>query len=254
MWTNIRYILMTAVRDRLFVGLLGGLLLAAFICRAMGYTAMLEPQQMTLTLTGAVSRMMLAVGVIVFVCFHVRHAFDSKEIDVLLSRPISRANLVLSYWLGFALIACLLVLPVYGILYLNGLLNVAGYLNWSASLLLEMFLVIAMSLFAAFTLSSAVSSVLASLGIYVLSRMMGFFVATTKSGVIFSDPMVNKSLKYLIDGVSLIIPRLDFFGKSSWLVYGMQLELNSFLYVLQAGIFVPLLICLTIIDFKRKQF
>lgn len=254
MWTNIRYILITAVRDRLFVGLLGALVLAAVISRAMGYTAMLEPEQMTLTLSAAMSRMILAVGLIVFVCFHVRHAFDSKEIDVLLSRPISRANLVLSYWLGFALIAMLLVLPVYGILYINGLLNLQGYVNWSASLLLEMFMVVAISLFAAFTLSSAVSSVLASLGIYVLSRMMGFFVATAENGVLFSDADVNNSLKYMIDGISLIIPRLDFFGKSSWLVYGIELNWEHFLYVAQAGVFVPLLIVLTIIDFKRKQF
>ncbi len=254
MWTNIRYILITAVRDRLFVGLLGALVLAAVISRAMGYTAMLEPEQMTLTLSAAISRMILAVGLIVFVCFHVRHAFDSKEIDVLLSRPISRANLVLSYWLGFALIAMLLVLPVYAILYINGLLNLQGYLNWSASLLLEMFMVVAISLFAAFTLSSAVSSVLASLGIYVLSRMMGFFVATAENGVLFSDADVNNTLEYMIDGISLIIPRLDFFGKSNWLVYGIELNWEHFLYVAQAGVFVPLLIVLTIIDFKRKQF
>jgi ABC-type transport system involved in multi-copper enzyme maturation permease subunit len=254
MWTNIRYILITAVRDRLFFGLLAALVLAALISRAMGYTAMLEPEQMTVTLNAAISRMILAVGLIVFVCFHVRHAFDSKEIDVLLSRPISRANVVLSYWLGFALIAMFLVIPVYGILYLNGILNNSGYLNWSVSLLLEMLLVVAIGLFAAFTLSSAVSSVLASLGIYVLSRMMGFFVATAENGVLFSDADVNSGLEYLIDGISLIIPRLDFFGKSSWLVYGSQMDWEHLLYVVQAGVFVPLLIVLTIIDFKRKQF
>lgn len=254
MWTNIRYILITAVRDRLFVGLLSGLLAASFICYSMGGTAMLEPQQMTITLTAAVSRMILAVGIIVFVCFHVRHAFDSKEIDVLLSRPISRANLVLSYWLGFMLIASLLVLPAYGILIANGILNLQGFLNWSLSLWLEMMMVIAISLFAAFTLSSAVSSVLSSLAIYVLSRMMGFFVVTAQKGVLFSDQTVNQSLEYVIDGISLIIPRLDFFAKSNWLIYGADFTLNNIYYVAQAAIFVPLLMCLTIIDFKRKQF
>lgn len=254
MWTNIRYILITAVRDRLFAGLLGGLIAAAFICYSMGSTAMLEPQQMTITLSAAVSRMILAVGLIVFVCFHVRHAFDSKEIDVLLSRPISRANLILSYWLGFALIASVLVIPVYIILAANGILNITGFANWALSLWLEMLMVIAMSLFAAFTLSSAVSSVLASLAIYVLSRMMGFFVATAQSGVLFADIAVNQSLTSTIDAISLVIPRLDFFAKSNWLIYGADLNFINLLYVMQAGIFVPLLICLTIIDFKRKQF
>jgi hypothetical protein len=34
-----------------------------------------------------------------------------REIDVLLSRPISRTSLVMSYWLGFAMVATLLVVP-----------------------------------------------------------------------------------------------------------------------------------------------
>lgn len=254
MWTNIRYILITAVRDRLFIGLLVALIVAALISRAMGYTALLEPQQMTLTFSAAAARMILAVGMIVFVCFHVRHAFDSKEIDVLLSRPISRANLVVSYWMGFALIGTILVVPVLVILYLAGILQWNGFINWSVSLLLEIWLVVAISLFSAFTFSSAVSSVLSSLGFYVLSRMMGFFVATAKNGVLFSDPWINLVLERTIDFVSVLIPRLDFFGKSKWLIYGMDMQLEHFLYAIQAGIFIPLLVVFTIIDFKRKQF
>ena len=89
MLTNIRYILITASRDKVFIGLLIGLVAATLISRAMGYTALLEPEQMTMTFSAASARMILAVGLIVFVCFHVRHAFDSKEIDVLLEQAYS---------------------------------------------------------------------------------------------------------------------------------------------------------------------
>ncbi len=254
MWTNIRYILITAGRDRLFVGLIAGLIAAGLIARAMGYTAMLEPEQMTLTFSAAAARMILAVGLIVFVCFHVRHAFDSKEIDVLLSRPISRANVVVSYWLGFALIGIVLTLCAVLMLYVNGILHQQGYMNWGASLLLECWLVVAIALFTAFTFSSAVSSVLSSLAFYVLSRMMGFFVVTAENGVLFSEQKVNLVLEYIIDAISFIIPRLDFFGKSNWLAYGVSDAADYYLYALQAGVFIPLLLVFTIIDFKRKQF
>lgn len=254
MWTNIRYILMTAVRDRLFVGLLIGLVAAALISRAMGYTALLEPEQMTLSFSAASARMILAVGLIVFVCFHVRHAFDSREIDVLLSRPISRASLVLSYWFGFALIALLLTGAAALILAIAGLLDIPGFALWAASLVLELWLVVAIALFTAFTLSSAVSSVLASLGFYVLSRMMGFFTATAENGVLFADATINNLLERAIDFVSLFIPRLDFFGKSSWLVYGIEPGGEAWYFLLQAVVFIPLLILLTMIDFRRKQF
>lgn len=254
MLTNIRYILITAIRDRLFIGLLAAMILAALVSSAMGYTALLEQEQMTLTLSAASIRMILAVGVIVFVCFHVRQAFETKEIDVLLSRPISRPNLVLSYWLGFALIVVILSVLAAGMLYALGIITWTGYFVWSASLLAELWLVVAISLFAAFTLTSAVSSVLASLGFYVLSRMVGFFVATAKNGVLFSDHHINSALEFIIDVISFIIPRLDFFGKSQWLIYGIEADPNYFLFLIQSVIIIPLLLLFTILDFKRKQF
>jgi ABC-type transport system involved in multi-copper enzyme maturation permease subunit len=217
-------------------------------------TAMLEPEQMTLTFAAGGMRMILAIGLIVFVCFHIRHAFESREIDVLLSRPISRSHVVLSYWLGFALITTLLAIPAMVILWLLGLIDVTGYAYWSLSLLLELWLVVAISLFAAFTLPSAVAAVLASMGFYVLSRMMGFFLSTAENGVLFDDPTVNEVLKNVILFISVFIPRLDFFGKSTWLVYETDYLQYVWLYVKQTVIFIPFLLVLTMIDFRRKEF
>src|SRR5688572_3022179 len=110
MLSNIRYVLLTATRDRLFFGLLLGILVAAYISSVLGSTAMLEPAQMTLSFTAASARVIIMIGLIVFIGFHMRNAFDAREIDVLLSRPISRTTLVLSYWLGFITVATLLVI------------------------------------------------------------------------------------------------------------------------------------------------
>jgi hypothetical protein len=77
MRTNIRYILTTAMRDRLFIGLLLAVAAAAYISSVLGSTAMLEPQQMTLAFTAASSRLILMVGMIVFIVFHVRAAFEN---------------------------------------------------------------------------------------------------------------------------------------------------------------------------------
>lgn len=174
MKTNIRYILLTALRDWLFVGLLFGVVLAAMISSSMGNMAMVEPEQLKLTYAAASTRLVLVVGLIVFVCFHLRNAFDTREIDVFLSRPISRRNLVFSYWLGFSLVAMLLVVPSIVIIYMVGIIHAQGFVIWASSLVLEVLLVVAVALFCAFTLKSAVSAVMASLGFYVLSRMMGF--------------------------------------------------------------------------------
>lgn len=254
MRTNIRYILLTALRDWLFVGLMLGVILATLISSAMGDMAMVEPEQLKRVYAAASSRMVLMVGLIVFACFHVRHSFDTKEIDVFLSRPITRANLVISYWLGFACVALLLVVPTIAIISFTGYHNTSGFALWALSLVLESLLVVASALFSAFTLRSAVTSVIATLGFYVLSRMMGFFLATTHSAFLFQNHTVNEIVRQLMEYLAIFVPRLDFFAKTEWLTYGVQGHHDLILLLLQTGIFIPLLILATILDFRRRQF
>ena len=254
MFSNIRYVLLTATRDRLFFGLLVAVLAAAYISSVLGSTAMLEPEQMMLSFTAASARVIIMVGIIVFIGFHMRNAFDAKEIDVLLSRPISRTTLVLSYWLGFAAVATLLVVPTVALMYFLKVLNMTGYYLWALSLLLESWLVVSIALFASLTIRSGVGTVLASLAIYTLSRMMGFFVSTTKSGILFHQEEANIASTWLMKIISIVVPRLDFFAHSNWLIYGAKSYDDLFLFLVQGAVFIPLLIVAAVIDFKRKQF
>jgi hypothetical protein len=252
MLTNIRYILITALRDWLFIGLVAVILCATLISAVLGSTAFLEEKQMTVTFAAGSSRLIMMVGLIVFVCFHIRHAFDTKEIDVILSRPISRSNLVIAYWLGFAFVGALLTLPIVAIVALIGVGSWSGFAGWAVSLLLESSLVVGLALFSAFTLRSAVTAVIACMGFYVLSRMMAFFVITAKSGVVAGNKFIV--LKYALIAISTLVPRLDFFAKTEWLVYGFNSNQDWLVAVAQAAVFVPLLLLASIADFRRKQF
>ena len=252
MLTNIRYILLTALRDWLFIGLFIGILVATGISATLGSTAFIEEKEMTLSFASGSARLILMTGLIIFVCFHIRSAFDTKEIDVILSRPISRSNLVISYFLGFSFVGLLLTIPIIAILGLIGVLNLSGFIAWAASLVLEMGLVVGVALFSAFTLRSAVTSVLGCMGFYVLSRMMAFFVYTAHSGMVAEPKFVV--LRWALQAISTILPRLDFFGKSEWLIYGLKSAADFQIFAAQALIFVPILLFATMVDFKHKQF
>lgn len=254
MLTTIRYVLLTALRDRLFFGLLIGVAFATYIAAVLGSTAMIEMKEMTLSLSAGSARMILMVGLIVFVCFHLRHAFDTKEMDVLLSRPLSRTSLVVSYWLGFAVVALLLVIPIGALLAWLGILNKTGYALWMISLALESLLVVAVALFASFTLRSGVSSVLASLGLYVLMRMMGFFIASSQSSLLNQVDKSNIAMKYVLKVISVVVPRLDLFGNTQWLLYGAETHPVLSILLPQTVIFIPLLLVATMLDFRRRQF
>lgn len=252
MLTNIRYIMITALRDWLFIGLFVGILVATAISATLGSTAFIEETEMTLSFASSSSRLILMAGLIIFICFHIRNAFDTKEIDVILSRPISRSNLVISYWLGFSFVGLLLTIPVVAIIAFIGAVNFTGFIGWSLSLLLEMGIVVALALFSAFTMRSAVTAVLGCMGFYILSRMMAFFVFTSNSGMFNDIKFVG--LKWALQAISTLLPRLDFFAKSDWLVYGFVSQQDWQVCIAQALVFIPLLLAATMIDFRRRQF
>ncbi len=254
MFTNIRYIFLTALRDNMFYVLLLGVMGVAVIAHMLGATAPTNTRELTLSYSSSAARLMIVTGLIIFVCYHLSSAFATHEIDVFLSRPITRANLVISYWLGFANIALLHVIATVTLLAFQGVISWSGFAYWSLSLLLECWLAVAIALFTSFTLRGGFISVMASMAFYILARMMAYFIETSQAAFGFEKPWVNYILIYALKGVSIIMPRLDFFAKTDWLSYGVRYSEDIKFFILQAVIFIPLLILATIADFRRKQF
>lgn len=259
----IRYTMITALRDFLFIGLLGLILVAMFISHFLGNTALVEQNQMTLSYMGSITRLILITGLILFVCFHVRRSFDNKEIEVILSKSISRTKFITSYWLAFAILSLIVTIPVTILICGFAETNHSGLLFWSISLMLEGLMMVAFAMLSALIMNSAVTSALSSLGFYFISRMMGFFVATiyNRPGQVtlsFDNFTWGNSLNWLSEQIlvlcSTLLPRLDLFGKTSWLIYGISDKKELVIFFLQSIIYIPLLLAVANFDFKRKQF
>ncbi|MDX1949158.1 MAG: hypothetical protein SFT90_01500 [Rickettsiales bacterium] len=253
--TTIRYVILTALRDFLFVGILGALIASVFLSHFLASTVMLEKQQMLSSFTTGSARVVLVVGMIVFICFHIRRAFENREIDLMLSRPISRASFIFSYWLGFSIVALLMVsaLAFYMICFFE--YDYTGLSIWVSSMVLELFIIVAFALFTSVILKSSVSSVLLCFGFYILSRMIGFFHYVLEKAVTYTYEYFEFYAQKIIWLVSFLMPRLDLFAQSKWLVYGVDFSADNLIFpVIQTLIYVPLLLCLAIVDFSRKQF
>ncbi|TAE83805.1 MAG: hypothetical protein EAZ74_03220 [Alphaproteobacteria bacterium] len=249
------FILLTAVRDRLFPAIIALIVLITGITLALSETAMIEEHAMHVAMSAGVTRIVLVMGVMLFVCFHIRAMFDQKEMDVILSRPVSRTQLVLGLWLGFAAVAAMLVCAEMVVLLVVGVPSLLSLLVWSASVGWECLLVIAIAMFASLSNKSAVSSVLISLTFYTLGRLMAFFVATANARRVFETPLLHDALRYLVEALSVLMPRLDLFADSAWLVYGVApYHEHIMLAAIQTVIFIPFLLGLTLIDVHRKQF
>ena len=251
MKTNIRYVLLCALQDRLFYGLVALIIAIAAISHVLGGTAFIENPEITLVFTAGAVRLTLAITAIVFVCFYVKSAFDHKHMDVLLSRPISRDYIVLSHWLGFSVVSICMVIPVVLVFWLLGVLHVDGLIGWSLSMILELWIIVAFALFASLIMKSAVVSVLASLAFYVLARMIILFVMTAERGAAGADLAF---LSDFLEWVALIIPRIDLFSKSEWLIYGLGESFALHHLLGQTLLYVSLLLIMCMMDFRKRQF
>lgn len=264
----IKYTLLTAVRDWLYLGIFLLVIGAVFLSIFLGGTALSEQGKASIAFIASSVRIITILGLVLFVCFHVRRSIENKEVELILTRPISRVSFVLSYYLGFATLAASLIIPISIILSLSVfnfsfvdidqdkiapmLVNIA---LWSCSFFLETLIITAFAFFATLILESAVFSTLATLTFYFMSRIIGFFIISMHNPAsLIKGTMLGRVSENALMAISTMLPRLDMFTRSEWLVYGIADKSEYMLFAGSALIFIPLILLMTIFDFLRKQF
>lgn len=253
----LKYILLSGTRDKLYLGLFISLVLTFSLSIFLGSTALVEEQQMTTAYISGLSRGVLVVGTILFVCLNVNRSFENKEVEFILSKAISREQFILSYLMSFFIAIMLILIPLVLAIFFVTTADKFGLLIWSLSLFSELMIMISFSLLASLILKNSFSSIMAAVGFYLISRLMGMFVMAINlpenlsvTDLSFSAHSFSIVLKIL----SAIFPRLDLFGQSEWLNYGVSNFDNLQIILLQSLVYIPLMIFMSFHDFKKKQF
>ncbi len=247
--------LLTASRDLLFLGLFVLVLFGILISKFVGSTALVEKAEMQVTYLAAISRLIINLGLILFIVFHVRRSFENKEVELLLSKPISRQKFVLSYYLGFTILAVIISISSSVLIFSLSPVTFLPTIFWSFSVLCENLIIISFAILASFMLKSAISASLASLAFYSLARMMGFFVSGVKFEN-FADLQftVQSFSEVILIFCSIFLPRLDLFSKTEWLLYGNFKMADFWVILVSISIYPAFLFLMTLIDFKKREF
>lgn len=199
----LKYILLSGTRDRLYLGLFISLIVTFSLSIFLGSTALVEEQQMTTVYIAGLSRGVLVVGMILFVCLNINRAFENKEVEFILSKAISREQFIFGYLGGFFIAAFLIILPLIMAILIVTKADKFGLLIWSLSLLSELMIMISFALLSSLILKNSFSSIMATAGFYIISRLMGMFVMAinlpakvTASTVEFSAQSFGLILKF----------------------------------------------------------
>jgi hypothetical protein len=250
----LKYILLTAARDWLFIGLFIAVIIASALSLFLGTNALSEEYEMKIAFIAGSTRLILSIGMVLFICFHIRRSFENREVDFIISRPISRVTFLLAYFISFFVLSLLLLLPVIGFIFVVFKPEFMGLLAWSLSIFCELIIMSSFAILSSLILKSAVSSVISCFGFYILSRIMGYAVSSIIIPAKLNNLNISTTIESLLKVLSSVFPRLDLFGQSNWLIYANIKSETLTLILTQSVIYISLILLMSIFDFKKKQF
>ncbi|MGH1456865.1 MAG: hypothetical protein ACRBDI_08800 [Alphaproteobacteria bacterium] len=240
------------MRDKLVLSMLVMFALGACLSLFFGSSAVIEKDQFTLVFTAGSLRILSVMGLCLFVIFFIRRSFDGKDIEFLLSRPVGRIHLILSYFVAFSILCFIMSFAVGLCLYaVSPHLFSQAHLIWLLSILVENIIMVSAALFFSMYISSAASAAMVTFGFYALARMMGQLIGIIDSSLIDSGGGLSMALQL----VSVVTPRLDLLGQSSWLLYGVPYDGFGMMQIIGQGVvFCSLVLCAACYDFSRRAF
>ncbi|SHN39881.1 hypothetical protein SAMN05192549_11086 [Duganella sacchari] len=248
--TIARYTLLEALRNRLLWLVLVMAAAAVAVSGFLNELALTESRQLQAALLGAVLRLAAVFLIATFVVTSMAREASDKGLELLLALPLSRAVYLFGKLAGFGALAALPAL-LFGALALFFAPPAQAAL-WAFSLLCECWIVAAFSVLCMLTLSQVLPALAAALSFYLLARV----IATLQllgHGASTAHSNGQQALSTGIDGLALLLPHLDQFTRSDWLVYHNGSGADLAAIATQTAIYVALLAAAALFDLHRKN-
>ncbi len=249
----IKFIILNSLRDKIYFAIFSLIIGAFFLAILLGSTMINEQQQSSVVFFAGYLRLIIIVGFIIFTCLTITKSIDNKEIEVIISKSISREKFILSYYFGFICCFLMIFLACFALIICFFQFNWLGLLAWSLSLILEACILISFAILTSLMLNKSFIAIFSSLAFYIISRMMGVFVLAIEIPQTIAQAK-SSMLQILLKIISIAIPRLDLFTQSSWLINQFQDFYQLKIILLQSLIYIPLLTFMSFHDFRKKEF
>jgi len=230
---------------------LASLLVAVSLAAFLSEVAITESRSLQLSVLAAVLRAAAVFFVAAQVTASTLRELNDKGLELMLSLPLGRSTHYLGRLAGFSVGAVALA-AIFSAALLPWAAPGAVVL-WGASLACEAALVAAAALFFAMTLAQVVPAIAATVGLYLLARSIAAIQAIA-AGPLAADSLVTRLAGFAVDGVALLLPRLDAVTRTEWLLYEVP---SADAYALALGglaLYGVLLVGAGLFDFHRRNF
>lgn len=250
LWTVARFTLVDMLRSSWLWLCLAAALAVASVATFAGGLALTERHEIILTTIAPLARLCCVAVVALLGASALVREIQERTWLLMLAAPMSRSLWLVGKWLGLsiaaAISALLLSIPV---LILQPGIN--GFI-WAGSLLLESVLVAALLIAAALSFKQVPATLFATASFYFASRVIGLAKLLNDRAPIETTGLQTIS-HGLIEGLALLLPRLDIFTSTSWLFAKEQATFDLSIIAFQVVLYSGLALTAACIDLNRKD-
>lgn len=231
--------------------LIYGLVMALSMGAALfiGQLVLTDPGRTRIIILAAMLRALLAAVVILHVAAAVNRETEEQGRDMLLAAGLPAPLLIAGRLLGYGLAAAIMAVGAGLLLMANG----AGrqLFVWVVGLGCELSLLAAFSLAAALALRQVTSAALAAGIFFLLGHSLGNILLLARSPLAGYAGAGGTAVRWPVEAIAWLMPRLDLFGSADWLVGLTSGRLSPILG--QTAIYLALLFAIAALDLLRRH-
>ena len=214
--TIARFTFLEALRTRLLWIVLVMLALLFLASLFVQHISVTETVRMQTGFLAATARMAAVLVLSLHLAGSMVREFNDKGVDLLLSLDLPRAGYYVGKFLGFAGIA--IAIAALTTLALLPLVPSQGLLLWGLSLAMELTLVSALTLFCVITFAQIMPAISFVVAFYLLARSISAVRLLSTSQLLAPNDWTNRAVVRLVDALAWLLPDLDRFALTAWLV------------------------------------
>lgn len=251
-FTFAQTIVQEAIHSRLI--LMSVVLFAAGIGIALflGEIAITETQQIQSGILASFLRTSIVFILALFTVSSTVRDINDNTLLIYLSLPLKRSVFLVGKFSGYAFVAFFLCVVASCLLVLFA--PFSNVWPWAISLFLELLLIVVFGLVCALSFAHIPAAFSAVVGFYLLSRSIGAIVLMSHGPMVTSDSIGQSILTNVVGGLAFLLPNLDRFTRSAWIMYGQANPIEWSTILPQTIIYLLLLFAVAFFDFYRKNF
>ena len=243
-------VFLEAVRGRLLWLVVAILVIGLGLAEFIADVAITGSQQIVRGLLGSWLRASAVFVSALFVATSMVRDFNDKGTELILALPIPRAVYLFGRLAGYWYVVLVTAMLCGALILLYVPFEQA--LIWTLSLLCELTLIVALAVLCLLTLNHITLSMSAVMGFYLLARSMGAIQLIGQNPLLDLSSVSQQVITFLLTCLAYILPNLNQFTLSQWLIYESATAGDLIPIVLQSFVYVLLLCAASLFDLQRK--